>query len=363
LKTPQFLSAKSALQPLSLATELSGGKLSTALVDERGRVLAFRQIEAPLTNGRVVATAISKSLIEMATASERGDQPITAIGLSFPGWVDPTDQRVTITGRTGWLRIALGELVERELTASGIDIRTPLTQKRHRAELQSSSHPPMAINSRNAALVAAEGWVGAARGSLNAVHLEINDEIEAGILIDGRILHGAAGRAGAVGWFGLSETYREEFAAGGCFNFEAGQGALVRRAIESSSGGTKSLLERLSKDDVAQLSCALVLRAARAGDAFALRIVNDLQGWIGRGIADLISLLNPEVITLGGEFGSGLKPFYGDLRREVRRWAQPASARQCRIVGASAGRHAALIGAARLAQMRRSQNLPDGRKV
>jgi glucokinase len=107
----------------------------------------------------------------------------------------------------------------------------------------------------------------------------------------------------------------------------------------------------------------MVLRAARAGDAFALRIVEDLQKWIGRGIADLISLLNPEVITIGGEFGSGLKPFYGDLRRDVRRWAQPASARQCRIVAASAGRNAALIGAARLAQLQKSQNLPDGRKV
>jgi predicted NBD/HSP70 family sugar kinase len=363
LKTPQFLSAKSATQSLSLAAELSDGKLSTALVDERGRVLAVRQTEAPMMNGRVVATAIGKSLIEMGMASERGDQPIKAIGLSFPGWVDPTDQRVTIPGRTGWLRIGLGELVERELTASGIDLRTPLNQKRHRAEFQASSHPPMAINSRNAALVAAEAWVGAARGSVNVVHLEINNQIEAGILIDGRILHGAAGRAGAVGWFGLSETYRDEFAAGGCFNFEAGQAALVRRAIESSSGGTKSLLERLSKDDVAQLSCAMVLRAARAGDAFALHIVDDLRQWIGRGIADLISLLNPEVITIGGELGGALKPYYGDLRRDVRRWAQPASARQCRIVAASAGRAAALIGAARLAQMQKPQNLPDGRKV
>jgi predicted NBD/HSP70 family sugar kinase len=363
LKTPQFLSAKSATQSLSLAIELSDGKLSTALVDERGRVLAVRQTEAPMTNGRVVATTISKSLIEMGTASERGDQPITAIGLSFPGWVDPTDQRVTIPGRTGWLRIGLGELVERELTASGIDLRTPLNQKRHRAEFQSSSHPPMAINSRSAALVAAEAWVGAARGSLNVVHLEINDEIEAGLLLNGRILHGAAGRAGAVGWFALSETYREEFASGGCFKFEAGQAALIRRAIESSSGLTTSLLERLSKDDVAHLSCAMVLRAARAGDAFALRIVEDLRQWIGRGIADLISLLNPEVITIGGELGSALKPYYGDLRRDVRRWAHPASARQCRIVAASAGRAAALIGAARLAQTRKSQNLPDGQKV
>ena len=316
-----------------------------------------------MTNGRVVSAAISKWLIEMAMAPERGDQPITAIGLSFPGWVDPTDQRVTIPGRTGWLRIGLGELVEKELTASGIDLRTPLNQKRHRAEFQASSHPPMAINSRNAALVAAEAWVGAARGALNVVHLEINDRIEAGLLIDGRILHGAAGRVGAVGWFALSETYREEFAAGGCLNFEAGQAALVRRAIESSSGGTKSPLERLSKDDVSQISCAMVLRAARAGDAFALRIVNDLQQWIGRGIADLVSLLNPEVITIGGELGSGLKPYYGELRRDVRRWAQPASARQCRVVAASAGREAALIGAARLAQLQKSQNLPDGRKV
>jgi predicted NBD/HSP70 family sugar kinase len=65
--------------------------------------------------------------------------------------------------------------------------------------------------------------------------------------------------------------------------------------------------------------------------------------------ANLISLLNPEAIVIGGELGLALRPYYNEIRREARRWSEPTSGRNCRIIPSTLGRSAVLIGAARLA--------------
>lgn len=349
LKKPEPRTAPPSVPPLRLAVELRETRIVAALVDERARRIAAGEIEAPPSSARAAAAAAARLMIEIAGAPERRGRTIDAIGVAVPGWVDPADGRLTVPGRTGWLRIALGEMIERELTVSGIDLGSPPDRKHHRAERRNSAHPSISMHSRAAALVAAEAWAGAGRPSRNAVYMDISDRIEAGFLVDGRVLGGAAGRAGAVGWLGLSEQYREEFAARGCLTFEAGRSALVRRVIESWTGGTASLLERLSAADASQISPLMVLRAAKAGDALAERVLKDICNWIGRGVADLISTLAPDVVVLGGDFGGALKPFYGELRREVRRWAHPAAVRQCRVVPAALGADAAVIGAARLA--------------
>ncbi|MEP7271484.1 MAG: ROK family protein, partial [Acidobacteriota bacterium] len=196
---------------------------------------------------------------------------------------------------------------------------------------------------------AAEQWCGAARGAVNAVFISFGNGIEAGLLIEGRTVRGASGRAGAIGWLALSETFREEYAEWGTLAVEAGRRSLVRRTIELWTGSGDSTVGLLSVSNPADLSPEVVLRAARAGDQLAVKVVSDLCTWLGRAVADVISTLNPEIVVIGGVLGRALRPFYGDLRREARKWAEPTAGRQCRIVGADLGDKSALIGAARLA--------------
>src|SRR5262249_60428550 len=108
------------------------------------------------------------------------------------------------------------------------------------------------------------------------------------------------------------------------------------------------------KDDMAPLADPATLPAARGGAPLALTSVNATCRWIGRGVANLISILNPDVIVIGGRAGMMLKPFLDEIREEAGKWTMPASARHCRIVNATLGDKAALIGAARLAFLRTS---------
>ena len=327
---PEMRSAKSAPNTIVACAALGNARATAALVDERGRILVERQVERPQSSARATIATIAKLILEVVAAPERRDRALTALGVSVPGHVDPEDDRVTVpkrSGYAGWVRVDFKELIAREL----------------------ASQLPIVLCPRSAAAAAAEAWCGAARDSRNVVFLRLDDHIEAGLLVDGRILRGAAGRTGAVGWLALSENFREEFATLGCFTVEGNQMALVRRAIESWIHGEASLVSRLGAENLSDLSAEMIVRAARGGDRLALGAVADICKWIGRGVANLISTLNPEVVVIGGDLGKSLKPFLDEVRREARRWAEPSSARGCRIVAATLGAQGALLGAARLA--------------
>ncbi len=204
------------------------------------------------------------------------------------------------------------------------------------------------MNSRRVAAVAGESWCGAASGAENAVVITLGEKIDAGLLVEGRIVRGRSARAGAIGWLALCENYRDEFTAIGCLNVEAGRQSLTRRAVEAWSGNSESLLARLHATD---LTPATIIRAARAGDRVALAAVGAVCEWVGRAIADLVSTLNPEVVVVRGDLARDLRPFLPQIRQNARRWAFPQAMKDCRIVPSFLGPHGPLIGAARLAQL------------
>jgi predicted NBD/HSP70 family sugar kinase len=326
--------------------------ITVALVDERARVLARDQAETPQRTTRAVAMAMTKLILGASMTKERGDGLIRAIGVSVPGQVDPSTGRVSISGLKNWTRIALAKMIEEGLRDSGYDIRNPLNERRARAQTAISSQPAIAIQPRICCAAAAEGWVGGARGKNNVVYLSIGEEIEAGILADGRVLQGADGKAGLAGWMSSSEHFKSEYSAHGCLATEATSGSLVRRAIDEWGGGEHSMLGKIIKADPMQLDAAVIIRAARGGDPLALKVVNETCRWIGRGIVNLIAILNPEAVVIGGKLGLSLKPFFDLVREEVERWGPPGIYKNCRIVSASLGEEAVLLGAARLAWQR-----------
>lgn len=339
------------IKRLVIGIEFNQTKIIAALLDDQARILAERQTETPQRTTRAAITAVSELILELAAAKERGSSPIAAIGFAVPGIVDPQTARVSIAGMKGWTRVPVSETLEEILDESGHDIRTPVTEKRARAGHSVSAHPVIAIASNAAAMAAAESWHGAARGKNNVVYLSVGAEIEAGILADGRVLSGASGQAGAAGWLAVGQEFKHEYEANGCLSAEATLNTLARRAIEESGGYDGSMLGGLIKTGT-HLDSASIIRAARGGDKLAVKITGDTCRWLGRGVANLISILSPEAVVIGGEFGLALKNFMDEIREEARRWAAPDAAKQCRILAATTGKNAGVIGAARLAWLK-----------
>ncbi len=335
---------------LTCAIDLCRGGILAGLVDERARIVTSRQTELPVTGGKAVVQAITKALLEISTVAERGENEINAVGICVPGNVDQKAGRVSAPGLK-WDRLALREMIEQGIEESGFDVRRATSARRARAERLASPHPDITVTSDAIASVVAETWCGTAEGKRHVIFVNVGRKIDAGIIAEGRIIQGAGGVAGAAGWFALSEGFREEYATRGCLETEAAAAALVRRTIEEWSGDTHSPLSRIASEEPSHLTPEAVIRAARGGDSLALKVITEVCGWLGRGVAELISMFNPEIVIIGGELGVALRPYLNEVRREARLWAHPLAARQCRILSATLGKNIGLLGAARIARL------------
>jgi glucokinase len=294
-----------------IAVDLGGTKLTTALVDRDGRISGRTKRPVARMGGcaggqaKMIASVeqIKRAIDESLDASEVAD--IRAIGLIVPGIFDK---------RTGeaWAPNLWGHA------------HVPLL-----AELHSKLEVPITIDSDRAGCVLGEQWLGAALGLRDVVFLAVGTGIGAGILSGGRLLDGSGGIAGAVGWFAVNSQHREEYARMGCWEAEAAGPALARRVSAASA------------EDV--------VAAARSGDLAALAAVEETARHLALGIANLVSILNPEMIVLGGGLMQAGDLFLPSIRRIVPLWAQPVAAQQVRIELTQLGEDAGLLGAARLA--------------
>jgi glucokinase len=280
--------------PSVLAIDLGGTKTAVARVDEHGTIADRRTLPA--------ASSFDASLAQILEASGAAQ----AIGLIVPGIYTPS------TGRA-WCPNLWGK------------DEVPLL-----AALRERLKMPITIDSDRSGYVLGEAWLGAARGLRDVVFVAIGTGIGAGILSDGRVVRGAGGIAGAVGWFALDSRWEDAYRQCGCWESHSAGPGIARRAGRPDA-----------KDVVA---------AARSGDRVSLEALDRAAEFTGMGIANLISALNPEAVVLGG----GLMVGAGDLlldriRSEVSRWAQPLSASRCRIELTQLGETAGLLGAARLA--------------
>lgn len=340
-----------ASSELTIGVAFDNARIAAGLIDEYGRVVAVRQAEPPTHTIRSTAATMTRLILDVASAHERLNSSIRTIGLSIPGNVDPSTERTTIPGLKSWTRVALRRMIEEGLNESGQDIRTPTNEKRARAQPGVSPHPVIKIHSRAVCRAAAESRRGAARGKVHVIYLHLAKELEVGILAEGRALTGVGGYAGAANWLCLTESFKPEYAARGSLATEIGEASLVRRALEEWSGSSNSMLGKVIKADPAGLTPATIIRAAQGGDKLAIKVIDQTCRWIGRAAANLISLVNPEAVVIGGGFGLSLRPFLDQIREESRLWAAPEAGRQCRIVNATLGNEAEMIGSAQLARL------------
>ena len=134
----------------------------------------------------------------------------------------------------------------------------------------------------------------------------------------------------------------------GAWEAEAAGLALGRRAEALLSEGKPSALREAWARGAGPLSAEQAAEAVRAGDEVARQAIGAHVEALALGIANLVSVLNPEVVVLGGGLMQARDLFLEPLRRDVPRWAQPRAARERRIEPTLLGDDASLFGAARL---------------
>jgi glucokinase len=213
--------------------------------------------------------------------------------------------------------------------------------------------PAARIISRGSAVALAEQWCGAASGASHVVALIASDRVHAGVIIDGTLFEGAHGRAGFASWFALNPVEREDYRKVGCLEAEAGAGGIVRRFIWRVKAGDMSRAQDAVQGDLSKLTVSRILEAARAGDGVAISVVRDTSKYLGMTIGNLVSLLDPEVVVLGGLYADAADLLIETSTIEAGRRMSPRAAESVRVVAGTLGDQASAIGAARAAMIAR----------
>jgi glucokinase len=312
-----------------LGVDLGGTNIVVGTVAENGSsVLGVRSEPTGAEEGAdaVVARIVRLCRESIAEAGATGNVPASAIagvGVGSPGPLDREQGLVLITPNLGWKNFPLRARV-------GDPLGLPATLD----------------NDANCA-VFGEWWMGAGRGSRYLVGLTIGTGIGGGIVIDGKLYHGASDAAGEIGHTTIDSTGRRcKCGNYGCLEAYASGPAIAARAVEGIEAGAESSLPSYTNGDLAKITAQTVYQAAHGGDLFAEEVVRDTAKFLGAGIANLINIFNPDtVVVLGGVTLAGERLFT-PLRSEVKRRAFKPAVERCRILPGELPGTAGVVGAA-----------------
>ena len=207
------------------------------------------------------------------------------------------------------------------------------------------------VVTRGAAVALAEQWSGAARGARHVVALTVSDRVLAGIVVDGRPFEGAHGLAGAAGWLALNPVERDDYRERGCLEAEIGGSGIVRRLVWRLKAGDMSRALDMAGGDMSAITVRQVFDAARGGDGVASSVVRDTARYIGMAIGNLVSVVDPDVVILGGLIAEAADLLLEPSRAEAVRRMQTPIAGAVQIVAAGLGEDGAALGAARAAML------------
>ena len=220
----------------------------------------------------------------------------------------------------------------------------PLAEK-----IVSLYHVPVQVdNDANAAALAETRW-GAARGYRYVFYATIGTGIGTGIVLDGRIYHGNTGSAGEGGH--VSIDYRgPQCSCGkrGCIEVLAAGPAIGARARAKIAEDSRSTILELAMGDVASVTSEFVGKAYAAGDPLAREILQETVDMLTPWLGNIVDLLDPDVLVMGGGVAAMLMPFFGEIKNRLPGWCVNPRASEIPLVMAHYGADAGIAGAAAL---------------
>lgn len=309
----------------AIGVDIGGTKIAAGVVDDGGRILAqLRRQTDPERPGE-----IERAVVELV-AELRQDFAVTAVGVAAAGFV--ADDRATVLFAPN---IAWRDYPLRNRLAPYIDI------------------PVVVENDANAA-----GWAeyrfGSGRGVTDMVMLTVGTGLGGAIVVNSTLLRGAHGVAAEIGHIRVvPDGHMCGCGHAGCWEQYASGGALTRQARAAAVAyphRATALLE-LAGGNPKKIKGPHVTHVAQQGDPLGIELLAELGTWLGAGTADVVAILDPAIVVIGGGVCAAGDLLLGPVREA---FGNALSARghrpEPRITLATMQNDAGLVGAADLAR-------------
>ena len=287
--------------------------LRAALATRGGEILDEREVALPAGHtGQQTVPVVLELIGDLLREAPDAAGELVAVGVGLPGPVDGPERTIGPgTILTGW---------------AGFDVAGRLED--------ALGVPVVADNDATLGMLAEARW-GAAQGTTDAAYVKISTGVGAGLLLGGRLHRGAGGTAGELGHTPL----QPDGVVCRCGN---------RGCLETVTS-VPAVLQMLRPTLGEGLTIEQVVAAAAAGDPPCRRMIEDVGRNLGRGVALLGNLVDPEVVVLGGPLVAAGEPFLAAVSASLRRSVIPSVARRLRVVPAALGPRTEVLGALALA--------------
>jgi len=309
---------------LVIGIDLGGTKISGALADIKGNVINKYTIPTNADQGeQIVLQRIISVIDKLIDESVENTENIKAIGIGSPGPLDPKKGMIITTPNLPFKNFKLVEPIKNKYKI-----------------------PTFLDNDANVAAIG-EYMLGAGKGTQNMVYVTVSTGIGGGAILNGKIYRGNTFNALEVGHMTIEpQGPRCNCGNYGCVEALASGTAIARQAIECIKNGDNTSLLNYEK-----VTAAEVFKEAAKGDALSQKVLDKSLEYLGIGVANLITMFDPEVFVIGGGVANGGSIVFEKVQQVVNKRCFQVMAENCRIVPAMLGNDAGVIGAVSLAIM------------
>ena len=258
----------------AFGVDVGGTTVKMGLFDKDGCVLDKWEIPTVTENeGAAVLPDVAESILSKMKEKGIESDDVEGVGIGVPGAIDSEGLLVGGAVNIGWGVFNISKVLNGYLNL-----------------------PVKAANDANVAAFG-ELWQGGGKGCSNMVAVTLGTGVGGGIIINGNILTGATGAGGEIGHIHIDD---EETESCGCKN----KGCLEQYA--SATGIVRLANRRLAKDDAPSvlreqaITAKAVFDAVKGGDTVAIEIAEQFGDYLGKGLAAVAAVVNPEVFVIGG---------------------------------------------------------------
>jgi glucokinase len=315
---------------LYVGVDLGGTKILAGVFDSQLALLGTAKLSTKSLRGpEAVIARIARCVRDAVDECDLDFGQVRAVGVGAPGAVDPRTGRVIVAPNLhGWRDVPLQRALEKEL-----------------------ARPVCIANDCNAATLGVFEKEFKARPR-HLVGLFLGTGIGGGFIFNGELYQGHNLAAGEVGHMVL-EINGPKCACGnrGCFEALASRTAIFRKIHHAVKAGQKTLLTDMLGDDLKDMRSGDLRRAIRRGDLFVEKVVQEAAGYTGIAVANLINILSPELVVIGGglieQLGEEMLPV---ILRTAQEHVLPGAFKAVEIKLSRLGDDAGITGAAVLAR-------------
>jgi len=321
---------------LFMGVDLGGTNVSAAAVDQ-GKVLSSKKIDTQANKGAdVVIGRIEKIVHKVAEDLDCSPKDFQALCIGAPGAIELETGMVNDAPNLDWIDVPLGSILEKRL---GL---------------------PVYIDNDVNVGVLGEFVHGAGHGFQDMVGVFVGTGIGGGVIINREMHYGGRGAAGEIGHMVIVPKGRRcGCGKKGCVEAYASKTAIAAAIRKQIKMGRASFLKKtLSKNKNKPLSSRLIEEALKAGDPVTTEVIQEAQFYLGLLTANLVNILDPDVIVFGGGLVEQLgEDFLKPIRKSARKYyLQQKDTKKVKILASTLGDDAGTIGAAEAARRKLGKN-------